>query len=101
MEADDAAAERRLAAPTLPDESDALARVDREGDLVEHLASLGHKRILLFLSEPMAPSGEQRAAGWREQMEALPTVKRFRAAQPPRAPIEHARKWAVSHHPKY
>ena len=38
---------------------------------------------------------------WREQMEALPTVKRFRAAQPPRAPIEHARKWAVSHRPKY
>jgi glutathione S-transferase len=38
---------------------------------------------------------------WREQMEALPTVQRFRAAQPPRAPIEHARKWAVSHRPKY
>jgi glutathione S-transferase len=39
--------------------------------------------------------------GWRERMEALPTVQRFRAAQPPRAPIEHARKWAVSHRPKY
>jgi glutathione S-transferase len=38
---------------------------------------------------------------WREQMEALPTVQRFRAAQPPRAPIEHARKWIVSHRPKY
>ena len=38
---------------------------------------------------------------WRERMEALPTVRRFRAAQPPRAPIEHARKWAVSHRPKY
>ena len=38
---------------------------------------------------------------WREQMEALPTVQRFRAAQPPRAPIEHARKWATSHRPKY
>jgi glutathione S-transferase len=38
---------------------------------------------------------------WRERMEALPTMKRFRAAQPPRAPIEHARKWAVSHRPKY
>jgi glutathione S-transferase len=34
-------------------------------------------------------------------MEALPTVQRFRAAQPPRAPIEHARKWAISHRPKY
>jgi glutathione S-transferase len=38
---------------------------------------------------------------WREQMEAVPTVQRFRAAQPPRAPIEHARKWAQSHRPKY
>lgn len=38
---------------------------------VQHLAELGHKRILLFLSEPMAPSGEQRAAGWREQMTAM------------------------------
>src|ERR1700694_647530 len=38
---------------------------------------------------------------WRERMEALPTVQRFRAAQPPRTPIEHARTWAVSHRPKY
>jgi glutathione S-transferase len=39
--------------------------------------------------------------GWRARMEALPAVKRFRAALPPRDPIEHARKWAVSHRPKY
>src|SRR6185436_13879623 len=38
---------------------------------------------------------------WRETMEALPTVQRFRASLPPRAPIEHAREWAVSHRPKY
>ena len=38
---------------------------------------------------------------WRDRMEALPTVQRFRAAQPPRGPIEHARKWATSHRPKY
>ena len=38
---------------------------------------------------------------WRERMEALPRVRRFRAAQPPRGPIEHARKWAVTHRPKY
>jgi glutathione S-transferase len=38
---------------------------------------------------------------WRERMEALPTVQRFRAAQPPRDPIQHAREWAVSHRPKY
>jgi chromate transporter len=28
-------------------------------------------------------------------------LKRFRAAQPPRGPIEHARRWVVSHRPKY
>ena len=38
---------------------------------------------------------------WRERIEALPTMKRFRAAQPPRGPIEHARRWIVSHRPKY
>jgi glutathione S-transferase len=38
---------------------------------------------------------------WRERMEALPTMKRFRAAQPPRAPIEHARRWVGHHRPKY
>jgi glutathione S-transferase len=38
---------------------------------------------------------------WRQRMEALPTVRAFRAGLPPRTPIEHARKWAVSHRPKY
>jgi glutathione S-transferase len=38
---------------------------------------------------------------WRERMEALPTMKRFRAAQPPRGPIEHARRWVETHRPKY
>jgi len=38
---------------------------------------------------------------WRERMEAHPTVRTFRAALPPHAPIEHARHWAVSHRPKY
>src|SRR5258705_966944 len=38
---------------------------------------------------------------WRARMEALPTVKRFRAHLPARKRIEHARKWAVSHRPKY
>src|SRR5215475_11464961 len=38
---------------------------------------------------------------WRERMEALPSVRKYRAALPPRTPIEHAREWAVSHRPKY
>jgi len=38
---------------------------------------------------------------WRDRMEALPAVKKLRASLPPRAPIEHAREWAISHRPKY
>ena len=38
-------------------------------------------------------------AGWRERMEQLPGVQRFRAAQPPRKPIEHARGWVKTHRP--
>ena len=38
---------------------------------------------------------------WRERMEALPTVRQLRRATADLPPIEHARKWAVSHRPKY
>jgi glutathione S-transferase len=38
---------------------------------------------------------------WRQRMEDLPSVKRFRGSLPPRAPIEHARNWVLSHRPKY
>jgi len=46
---------------------------DRQiGELAtRHLIELGHRRILLFLSEPMAPSGQLRADGWRQTMTAL------------------------------
>ena len=37
---------------------------------------------------------------WFAGMEELPTVRTFRAGLPPRAPIEHARKWATHHRPK-
>ena len=46
---------------------------------------------------PQFPS----VCAWRERMEALPTMKRFRAAQLPRGPIEHAIRWVGSHRPKY
>ena len=49
--------------------------------------------------KPCTPSTRLSAAGQR--MEVLPTVKKLRAALPPRAPIEHAREWAISHRPKY
>jgi len=38
---------------------------------VEHLAALGHRRILLLLSEPPAPSGQYRSEGWRRTMETI------------------------------
>ena len=50
--------------------------------------------------KPCIPSTRASPAGG-ERMEGLPTVKKLRAALPPRAPIEHAREWAVSHRPKY
>jgi DNA-binding LacI/PurR family transcriptional regulator len=37
---------------------------------VEHLWSLGHRRIMVFLSEPMSPSGHDRLLGWRRAMES-------------------------------
>jgi hypothetical protein len=33
-----------------------------------------------------------RVSAWRERMEELASVTRFRAEQPPRKPIEHARR---------
>jgi glutathione S-transferase len=38
---------------------------------------------------------------WRERMEALSTVRQLRQLTADLPPIEHARKWAVSHRPKY
>ena len=38
---------------------------------------------------------------WRERMETLPTVRQLRQATADLPPIEHARKWAASHRPKY
>jgi len=38
---------------------------------------------------------------WRERMENLPTTRKQRATLPPRAPIPHAREWAITHRPKY
>ena len=43
--------------------------------------------------------GRPRVTGWRERMEHLDSVQRFRAAQPPRKPIEHARRWVTTHRP--
>jgi glutathione S-transferase len=38
---------------------------------------------------------------WRERMETLPAVQRLRRETANMPPIEHARKWPVTHRPKY
>ena len=38
---------------------------------------------------------------WRERMESLPAVQRLRQATADLPPIEHARKWPISHRPTY
>ena len=40
-------------------------------------------------------------SAWRERMESLPAVRQLRQATADLPPIEHARKWAASHRPKY
>lgn len=49
------------------------------------------------------PEGKQLLAhfeavrAWLERMSTLPAVVEFRARLPPRAPIEHARRWVTGH----
>ncbi len=53
----------------------------------------------------LAPEGKQtlpkfpRVAAWDNRMDALPSVVKFNATLPPRAPIEHAREWVHHHRP--
>lgn len=37
---------------------------------------------------------------WLARMGELPPVMEFRSTLPPRAPIEHARRWATDHRPR-
>jgi glutathione S-transferase len=100
-------------AVALPNAANALEVLERElGD--RHAFLTGDQLTLAdFAMLPMVTSltlhkdGQDllavrpRVLEWRQRMEELPSVKRVRAALPPRAPIEHARNWAVSHRPKY
>jgi len=109
----DIQSDEKVVAAALPNVANALDVLERE---------LGHGQGFLISAEPtladfaMLPmmtslgfhkDGQDMLATkphirrWRESMEALPSVGRFRASLPPRAPIWHARAWAVSHRPKY
>jgi glutathione S-transferase len=53
----------------------------------------------------LTPEGKQLlpkfpgVVSWDNRMDALPSVVRFNAALPPRAPIPHAREWVHHHRP--
>jgi glutathione S-transferase len=53
----------------------------------------------------LTPEGKQllpkfsAVQAWADRMAALPSVIRFRASLPPRAPIPHAREWVHHHRP--
>jgi LacI family transcriptional regulator len=77
---------------------------------VKHLAELGHKRILLFLNEPKAPSGQLRAQGWRQQMEEIGQTNLDELVvdcqlQPFQnsivVPYAYMRKWLEAPHPPF
>jgi glutathione S-transferase len=107
------ASDEKVVAAALPNIANALDVLERE---------LGHGRGFLIAEGPtladfaMLPmmtsltfhkdgqdmlADKPRIQRWKESMEALPSVARFRASLPPRTPIWHAREWAVSHRPKY
>jgi len=53
----------------------------------------------------LTPEGKQllpkfpAVVAWDNRMDALPSVVRFNASLPPRAPIPHAREWVHHHRP--
>src|SRR5436305_10773722 len=79
-----------------------LGLLGRLPDLeLRRTAFLGGPRPLCVVQDDHSARGRRECrklpaiCAWRERMEALPTLKRFRAAQPPRGSIEHARKWVA------
>jgi glutathione S-transferase len=105
--------DEKVVAVALPEADNALSVLDRElGDrqafLIGDQVTLADLAMLPMISTlSLCKDGQTllaahpRTLQWRERMEALPSIKRFRAAMPPRVPIEHARHWATSHRPKY
>jgi glutathione S-transferase len=107
------ASNEKVVAKALPNIANAFDVLERE---------LGERRGFLIGNEPtladfamlpMMTSFSQHKDGqdmlavrprireWRDRVEALPSVGRFRASLPPREPIWHARAWAESHRPRY
>jgi glutathione S-transferase len=105
--------DEQVVAVARPNAANALEVLERElGDrqtflIGDQLTLADFAMLPMVTSLSMHKDGQDllaarpRVLQWRQRMEDIPSVKRFRASLPPRAPIEHARNWVVSHRPKY
>lgn len=103
--------DERVVQVALPKIERALDVMERELDVAQPFLTGGTVTLADLFMVPcltsLARTEEGRAIlerhprvmGWREHMEQLDSVQRFRAAQPPRKPIEHARRWVTTHRP--
>jgi glutathione S-transferase len=107
------APDEKVVAAALPKIVNALDVLERELDQGRGFLITDEPTLADFAMLPMITSlnfnkdGQEMLAArsqicrWREGMEALPSVGRFRSSLPPRTPIWHAREWATSHRPRY
>jgi len=104
------APDEAVVAEALPKVELALSVMDaRLGDspfLADATPTLADYFLLPSLSAlALTPEGSgllERSAnvrGWLGRMAELPAVQQLRALLPPRAPLEHARRWATEHRP--
>jgi glutathione S-transferase len=104
------APEEAIVAASLPKIEQALAVLEAELAGADYVvgdeATLADYFLLPTLTAlGFAPEGAERLARctnirrWLAQMGERPEVVQFRATLPPRAPIEHARRWASEHRP--
>ena len=105
--------DEKVVAVARPNAANALDVLERElGDrqtflIGEQLTLADFAMLPMVTSLSLHKDGQDllaprpRILQWRQRMEDLPSVKRFRASLPPRVPIEHARSWVLSHRPKY
>ena len=70
-------------------------------DLEPEMGKPTHLALHPFNRVPILQHGDFTVYETSAIVNYMPAVRRFRAALPPHAPIEHAREWALSHRPKY
>jgi glutathione S-transferase len=106
--------DEKVVAAALPNIENALNVLERELADRQTFLIVDQPTLADFVMLPMVTSlnfhkdgqdmlaARPRILKWRERLEALPSVARFRKSLPAaRTPIWHAREWAASHRPKY